>query len=240
MPAETLSPGRIIRLTAEMIRRDAEVYLLLALLLAALPAWLTGLLAPAPLDPEAVLTNGELLRAFWVNLLAVVLSGVLQVVLIHRSWHAERGHPLPLRASIDRALRLLPALLGLLLVEGLAIGLGLTLLLVPGIILLCCWSVSLPVLAVEPSGPLQALRQSTEMTRGHRWQVLTLGVMFVGLNAAVLIVAWFLTTLLLMMAGPLSLLAVLVTGLANAALSVLTAIGMTALYRELARIGPAA
>jgi hypothetical protein len=236
MPAETLSPGRVIRLTAEMIRRDAEVYLLLALLLSALPAWLTGLLAPVPADPEVVLTGADLLRDLWVNLPAVVLSGVLQVVLIHRAWSAAEGRALPLRASLDRALRLLPALLVLMLVEMLAVGVGLALLLVPGLILLCCWAVSLPVLAVEPSGPVQALRRSTEMTRGHRWQVLTLGVMFIGLNAAVLIVAWFLTTLLLL-AGPLSVLAVIVTGLANGVLSVLTAIGMTALYRELARIG---
>jgi hypothetical protein len=240
MPAEALSPGRVIRLTAEIIRRDAEVYLLLALLLSGLPACLTSLLAPAAVDPaaEAAISGGDLLRDLWVNLAAVVLSGVLQVLLIHRAWSAAEGQPLPLRASIDRALRLLPALLVLMLLEGLAVGMGLVLLLVPGVILLCCWAVSLPVLAVEPAGPLQALRRSAEMTRGHRWQVLTLGLMFVGVNAAVLILAWFVAALLLL-SGPLAVLAVLVSGLANAVLSVLTAIGMTALYRELARIGPA-
>jgi len=239
MPAETLSPARVVRLAAEMIRRDAEVFLLLGLLLAGLPSWMAGLVAPVPADPDAMLTDGELLRVMLANLVVVVLSGVLQVILVHRAWTQAEGQPLPLRAGIDRALRLLPALVGLMLLEGLAVGLGLVFLVVPGIILLCCWAVSLPVLALQPpAGPVEALRRSTEMTRGHRWAVLTLGVIFVGLNAAVLIVAWFAAALLLM-AGPLSVFAGLAGVVANAAVSVATAAGMAALYRELLRIGPA-
>lgn len=239
MPAEPLSPARVIRLAAEMVRRDAEVFLLLALLLAGLPAWLVGLLSPVATDPEALPTDGELMRGMLLNLGAVLLSGVLQVILIHRAWTQAEGQPLTLRPSIDRALRLLPALAGLMLLEGVAVGLGLVLLLVPGLILLCCWAVSLPVLALQPAaGPVEALRRSTELTRGHRWAVLTLGVIFVGLNAAVLIVAWFAATLLLL-AGPLAAFAAVAGALSNAVVSVATAAGLTALYRELLRIGPA-
>ena len=62
-----------------------------------------------------------------------------------------------------------------------------------------------------------------------------------GLDRSMLVqyARWFLATLFLL-AGPLSVLALAVSGLANALLSVLTAAGMAALYAELLRIAPAA
>jgi hypothetical protein len=241
MPAEPLSPTRVVRLTFEMIARDREVFLLLALLLAGLPAWLSGMIAPPPPPPDTplVLTAELLWRELLPSFVAMLLAGLLQAILIHQVLTQAAGRPMPLGASTARALQVLLPLVALFLLEGLAVGIGLAMLLVPGIILLCCWAVSLPVLVMEPAGPIEALRRSTALTRGNRGAVLTLGVMFVGLNAAVLIAAWFLATLFLL-AGPLSVLALAVSGLANALLSVLTAAGMAALYAELLRIAPAA
>jgi hypothetical protein len=241
MPAEQLSPASVIRQTFGMIGRDREVFLLLALLLAGLPAWLSGMVAPPPPPPDTplMLTGELLLRELLPSFIAMLLAGLLQAMLIHQALTQAAGRPVPVGTSFARALQVLLPLAALFLLEGLAVGIGLAMLLVPGIILLCCWAVSLPVLVMETAGPVEALRRSTALTRGNRGAVLTLGVMFVGMNAAVLIVAWFLATLF-PVAGPLSILALAVSGLANAVLSILTATGMAALYEELRRISPAA
>jgi hypothetical protein len=51
---------------------------------------------------------------------------------------------------------------------------GLLLLVVPGIQRWCRWYVALPVLVVEKCGAKQAMQRSSELTRGHLWNILAL------------------------------------------------------------------
>lgn len=61
--------------------------------------------------------------------------------------------------------------------------LGLVAFIVPGIILAVMWHFFGYVIVENPgTGPIEAMRQSAEITRGHRWQLFGLGLALLGLN----------------------------------------------------------
>jgi hypothetical protein len=68
-------------------------------------------------------------------------------------------------------------LIGAGLLSGLGIGIGLFLLVVPGLILLTIWALIAPVIVVERRGVLASFGRSRELVRGNAWQVF--GVIFV-------------------------------------------------------------
>jgi len=57
------------------------------------------------------------------------------------------------------------------ILAGFAIGLGLLLLIVPGLYLLTIWAVLAPVIVIERREALGAFGRSRELVRGHGWQV---------------------------------------------------------------------
>jgi hypothetical protein len=60
------------------------------------------------------------------------------------------------------------ALIGLCIVQSVAIAVGLALLVVPGLILLGMWVVAAPVMMVERLGVIDSLKRSAELTKGSR------------------------------------------------------------------------
>ena len=62
-------------------------------------------------------------------------------------------------------------LIGAGLLSGIAIGIGMFLLVIPGLILLTIWAVIAPVIVVEHSGVIAAFGRSRELVRGNGWQV---------------------------------------------------------------------
>jgi hypothetical protein len=62
-------------------------------------------------------------------------------------------------------------LIGAGLLWGLAVGIGLVLLIVPGLILLTIWAVIAPVIVIERTGVLGAFGRSRELVRGNGWPV---------------------------------------------------------------------
>ncbi len=66
---------------------------------------------------------------------------------------------------------------------GIGVVLGLIALIVPGIILAIMWHFFGYVIVENPGiGPIDAMRRSAEITRGHRWQLFGLGIALLGLN----------------------------------------------------------
>lgn len=62
-------------------------------------------------------------------------------------------------------------LIGAGLLAGIAIGIGLVLLVVPGLFLLTIWAVIAPVIVIERSGVMGSFGRSRELVRGNGWPV---------------------------------------------------------------------
>jgi hypothetical protein len=74
-------------------------------------------------------------------------------------------------------------LIGASILAGLGIGVGLILLIVPGLFLLTIWALIAPSIVVERAGILEAFGRSRELVRGSGWQVFGVVVIFAVLNA---------------------------------------------------------
>jgi hypothetical protein len=66
------------------------------------------------------------------------------------------------------------------ILAGIAIGIGLVLLIVPGLWLITIWAVIIPVIVIERSGALSSFGRSRQLVRGHGWHVFgTLVLVFI-------------------------------------------------------------
>ena len=75
-----------------------------------------------------------------------------------------------------------PYLVAAILVA-IGVTIGFILLIIPGIILTILWLFFGYVIVENPTtGPVDAMRRSAEITRGHRWQLLGLGLLLIGIN----------------------------------------------------------
>jgi hypothetical protein len=54
---------------------------------------------------------------------------------------------------------------------GIGVGIGLVLLIIPGLILLTLWSVGAPAIVIERAGPIEAFGRSWHLVRGDPWSV---------------------------------------------------------------------
>lgn len=62
---------------------------------------------------------------------------------------------------------------------GVAVSIGLVLLIVPGVLVYLAWAAAAPATAMERSGPSVALQRSARLTRGHRGRILGMTLLIV-------------------------------------------------------------
>ncbi len=116
------------------------------------------------------------------GLASLVTVPMLNGALIYGSMRGLEGR----QASMDECLkagaqRWLP-MLGLMIGSGFLIGLGLILLIVPGVLLALRWSVAAPVLVLEGRGIPEAMGRSADLTRNRRWAVFLLFLIYFGIE----------------------------------------------------------
>jgi len=137
--------------------------------------------------------------------------------------------------SLGSLFAMVGPVLGRLLLAGLlaaaGIGIGLLLLVVPGLILLTLWSMLIPVIVLERRGVLESFGRSRELVRGHAWRVFAI-VVLLGILQGV--VSSILRSLLDDVAGSYAGYA-LGDLLANALIGPLSAIAVAVIYFELVR-----
>lgn len=68
------------------------------------------------------------------------------------------------------------------------IGVGLALLVVPGIILALMWALTIPVAVIEDTGLRDSVNRSAELTKGHRGRVFVLGLLVIVLWYAIFLI----------------------------------------------------
>jgi len=122
-------------------------------------------------------TGGQIV----VNLLSLIVGVVLGMGLIRASLAVVEGGT-PRADMLLRTDGFLQYLVASVLV-GIGVVLGLVLLIVPGLVLLVMWHFFGYVIVEEPTtGPVEAIRRSTEITRGYRWQLFGLLLLLLLIN----------------------------------------------------------
>lgn len=119
----------------------------------------------------AVVCFAETVGPWPVVLLSVVGTCVVQGALIE-AVDMERDRRSASIGSLFRAAwKRAGALLGVSLLTGIGVGVGLFLLVVPGLILFTRWSLAVPAVMLEGRSPRDAMRRSAELVSGHGWKV---------------------------------------------------------------------
>ena len=108
----------------------------------------------------------------------MLLSIVLQATLIVATLNDLGGKPLSLGECVARAFKKLLPLVGLGIVMAIGVGLGMILLIIPGIILYLMWIVATPVMMAEDRGIIDSLKRSAELTSGSKRKIILLLLIF--------------------------------------------------------------
>jgi hypothetical protein len=232
--------GRVVQRTFTVIGANLALFGTSALLLVTLPFFAANLI-------------GYIYRIQWVIGLSAFVGGliagiggvVLQGVVVHSAVGKLNGRRVEAGDALNVGLRALLPLIGLGIVQGLAIAIGIVLLVVPGLILMTIWSIAAPALVIEKRGGSASLERSRQLTRGHRWSIFGLLVIYFILSMilSVVVQALSLTTGVTTIASgslsastamaPAALVALFISALTAGLQGVLGAAGAASIYYEL-------
>jgi len=103
--------------------------------------------------------------------LGIVLNALSEAIVLFGAFEDMRGRPVNLMASAQVGLSRLFPVLGVAILVGLCTMIAAFLLVIPAFIVMTMLFVAMPACVVERLGPMQSLRRSRELTKGHRWAI---------------------------------------------------------------------
>jgi len=110
--------------------------------------------------------------AILVAILAVVGAFLVQAALVEAVADIRDGRAdMTVGETLNRGLSRIASVAGASILAGLAIGIGLLLLIVPGLVLITWWAVIIPVIVLEHVGTFDSFGRSRELVRGFDFQV---------------------------------------------------------------------
>lgn len=237
--------GRVVSNTFRVVGANLRELSILALLLAGLPAavmrWGQVAMTGSLDGTDAGTPNFAVgLPLFAIGVLTLMIGSVLlQAATIRVTVGTLNGDRPSAFKELGRSYGLILPLIGLAIVMSFAIGLGMVLLIVPGVILSVIWIVATPAYVMERPGVSGALSRSRNLTRGHRWPIFGLSVIY--------FVAYFVMSAVLggifvavaMIAGDINDMQVgstIANALLGAISGVVTSAGISSIYYELRMI----
>ena len=106
------------------------------------------------------------------SLVGIVAAFLLQATLVKAVQDVRDGRAdLSLGETVRAATPYFWAVAGASILAGIAITIGLLLLIVPGLYLITIWAVIVPVIVLEQSGVMASFGRSNQLVRGHGWHV---------------------------------------------------------------------
>ncbi|HEY8572944.1 hypothetical protein [Phenylobacterium sp.] len=176
-PRGAIEVGRVIQDTFGVIGRNFVPFFIMSLLLTGLPTAVFGFLNPTAGDPGASAESGFL--TLLGVLVSMVTGSVLQGALVHGTIMDMNERRAALSVSLAVGLRAFLPLIAIGLLLGVALALGFLLLIVPGIIMAVAWSVVVPAYIGERTGIFEAFTRSRQLTRGNRWRIFGLAILYI-------------------------------------------------------------
>ena len=160
--------GDVLVRTWNVLSRHLVTFLLLCFI-AELPSLILSFVLPAQ----------QLGRSYWAQLgvqlgtsiVHLVLSSLAQAMVVYAAFQDLRGRTVSAAESASHGLSQLVSVIGLSILVGIVVGIGMVLLIIPGLIAITALAVALPVCVVERDGPSSSMRRSANLTSGHRWPI---------------------------------------------------------------------
>jgi hypothetical protein len=225
--ATRLDIGETLQDVVNVILRNLGPVVLLAVLLEGVP------LALLYLGNELMMENPVFILLGLIGLIAQLVGrSILYGALIVMTVRDLDGEPATLREALAGGQRKWGSLLGLMIVTGLAIGVGLVLLIVPGVYLALRWAVAGPSKVLTGRSISDSMAHSTSLTEGRRWSMLLVYVI-VFVVAVVVAMAFGLVEYVLGLVAPKALVSALVEPLPNLCYDIPVAVVAAVLYRRL-------
>lgn len=134
-------------------------------------------------QPQQNMSTSEWIFYYAVLVIIGLFMNIINIgaVLICNDYF--QGVPFSLGNVLSRAVRKLPGIIGISIIMGLAAMVGFVLLIIPGIILMVKFSLSLPIYVLEDTSVFRAISQSFKLTKGNGWaifcNVLIFGVLII-------------------------------------------------------------
>ncbi len=229
-----LDIGRVIQLMFGVLGRNFVTFLVLALALVGLPSLLVGI---AQLN---FLKAGDPFS--WQTSVSGIISGlgalILQATLIYGAVTDLNGRHATVADCLSIGLRSFLPLIAIGIMFYLAIFFGTILLIVPGLMIATAWCLCIPVFVVEHPGLLASFGRSAELTRGNRWRVFAVFVLYIVALLIIELVFGVVNSAMRVAGGgsPTAIVALVVNPLLYVANALIGSTGISVLYVELRRV----
>jgi hypothetical protein len=236
----SLDIGRVIQQIFGVLGRNIVTFGVLAVLLTGIPTAViysvqAGLVRSA--DPAQVFGPrfGYLMLGAFV---AGMFGLILQCTIIYGTVNDLNDRKVSIGESLSVGLRAFLPVLALGIMLGIAVALGFVLLIVPGIMLAVAWCVAIPAYVVERPGIMEAFGRSAELTRGNRWAIFGLFVIYMIAAIVIQLVVTMIGGVASFAAGggPPLISRVLLMPLVQVVSTLVASTGAAVLYAELRRV----
>ncbi|MDQ1155665.1 YciC family protein [Brevundimonas sp. SORGH_AS_0993] len=178
--------GGVISRTFTAVKQNAAICFGASAVMVGVPSLLTAFGGAGFMTGATERSSSSVIGGVVVYLVGIVLYligvFVLQGMVVKVAVGGFNGKRVTFRDALGVGVQYFLPLLGLAIAAGLATGLGYLLLIVPGVLLSIVWSVSAPALVMEKRGVFESLQRSRDLTRGYRWQVFGLLVIYIILS----------------------------------------------------------
>ncbi len=145
-----------------MYKQFAKHLLAIAFVIYLVAAVITALLALA----------GGTVGILLGSLISIIAAFVLQATLVKAVQDVRDGRAdLSISQTLNQAMPYIARVAGASILAGIAITIGLVLIIVPGLFLITIWAVIVPVIIIERSGAMNSFGRSRALVRGHGWHV---------------------------------------------------------------------
>ena len=225
------SMGDIISQSLGIMKQNFVPFSALAILLSGIPQWIIqvvfiGDVHKGTFSPESFMT-----WAFAADYLTtLLLSFILYSALVYGTMQALKGAPVSIGQNVGRALQVLVPVVLLSIIMSVGITIGFILLIIPGVILSLMWAVAIPVRVVEQKSVFNTLSRSADLTKGERWRMLGLFVIFMLIAVAISIILGLVVGLV---SATSFLLGTLLSAIITSILGAFGAVLLTVLYAKL-------
>jgi hypothetical protein len=158
---EKLDVGQVLSRTFEMYRDQFALLIGAALILFVPLALINGFLYDEGGLLSLVAGALSIVATFWYQ--GMVVEAARDIL--------DGRRDQTIGGLFSSASPVLAPLIGAGILAGIAIIIGLALLIIPGLFLITIWSVIVPVIVLERAGVFDSFGRSRELVRGHGWQV---------------------------------------------------------------------